>query len=161
MDFQTTALCDDHAQHHGLTIAEPILRSFGGKTRCAGPITTVKVFEDNVLIERILSETQPGGILVVDGGGSHRCALIDGALAQRAADHGWQGLVVYGCIRDTVALSRIPLAVFALHAHPLRAHARGTGERDVLITFASVNFRTGHHLYADEDGIVVAETALV
>lgn len=161
MNFRTTELCDRHADLQRLTIAEPLFRSFGGHSHCQGPITTVKVFEDDVLIRSILAEANPGGILVVDGGGSHRCALIDGALARSAAENGWQGLVVYGCIRDTLELSKIPMAVLALHAHPLRAHARGTGERDVLITFASVNFRTGHFLYADADGLVVCESPLV
>lgn len=98
--------------------------------------------------------------MVVDGGGSHRCALMGSDLARLAADNQWAGIIIYGCIRDSVALGDLPIGIRALHTHPLKSHKRGTGDRDVLITFAGVNFRTGHNLYADEDGIVVCESPL-
>ncbi|SMF94511.1 regulator of ribonuclease activity A [Methylomagnum ishizawai] len=161
MIFKTSDLCDQFAESKRLQIAEPLLRSFGGHTAFSGRITTLKVFEDPVKIREILGEKSEGGVLVVDGGGSHRCALLGADLAKLACDHGWEGIIVYGCIRDSVEIGRLPLGVRALHTHPLRSHKRGTGERDILITFAGVNFRTGHYLYADEDGIVVADDPLV
>jgi regulator of ribonuclease activity A len=161
MLFRTPDLCDQFADTHRLQIAEPLLRPFGGHAAFSGRIATLKVFEDNVKIREILEEKSEGGVLVVDGGGSHRCALLDAEQARLACDNGWQGIIVYGCIRDSVEISRLPIGIRALHTHPLKSHQRGGGERDTLITFAGVNFRTGHWLYADEDGIVATEKPLV
>ena len=160
MRFKTADLCDQFADHQHLQIAEPLFRSFGAHPAFSGPIVTIKVFEDNVLIRHVLGEAGEGRVLVIDGGGSHRCALLGGNLSQLASQNGWAGIVVYGCVRDSVELETLPIGIRALHTHPLKSHKKGTGDRDVLITFAGVNFKTGRHLYADEDGIVVADAAL-
>jgi regulator of ribonuclease activity A len=160
MKFSTPDLCDQHAETRHLQIAEPIFRSFGGASSFWGRITTLKVFEDNVLLRATLEEKAEDRVLVVDGGGSHRCALLGGNLARLACDNGWRGIIVYGCIRDSMEIAQLPIGVRALHTHPLKSHKRGGGDRDSLITFAGVNFRTGYYLYADEDGIVVAEDRL-
>jgi regulator of ribonuclease activity A len=86
---------------------------------------------------------------------------MGGNLARLAVDNGWAGIVLYGCIRDSVEIAALPIGIRALHTHPLKSHKRGGGDRDVSITFAGVHFKTDHHLYADEDGIVVAEQALI
>ncbi len=161
MIFRTPDLCDQFAETRRLQIAEPLLRPFGGHTSFSGRIATLKVFEDDVKIREILEEKSEGGVLAVDGGGSHRCALLGADLARLACDNGWQGIIVYGCIRDSVEIGRLPIGIRALHTHPLKSHKRGGGDRDSLITFAGVNFRTGHYLYADEDGIVVSDDPLV
>ncbi len=161
MSFKTPDLCDQYSDTHHLQIAEPLFRQFGKKSTFSGRVTTLKVFEDNVLIRQILEEKVEDRVLVIDGGGSHRCALLGGNLAKLACDNGWQGLIVYGCIRDSVEINALPIGVRALHTHPLKSHKRGTGDRDSLITFAGVNFRTGYYLYADEDGILVADEKLV
>jgi regulator of ribonuclease activity A len=161
MTFRTSDLCDLNEGNQHLQIGDPIFRSFGGKPRFSGPITTVKVFEDNVLIQTVLQEQGAGRVLVVDGGGSHRCALLGGNLSKLASDNGWAGIIVYGCIRDSLEISNVPIGIRALHTHPLKSHKRGTGDRDVLITFAGINFRSGHYVYADEDGLLVSESALV
>lgn len=160
MTFKTTELCDRYSDSQHLQIADPVLSAFGGRSRFSGPVTTLKVFEDNVLIRKTLAEPSAGGVLVIDGGGSHRCALLGGSLTKLACDHGWAGLIVYGCIRDSVEINVLPIGVRALHTHPLKSHKRGTGDRDKLISFAGVNFRTGSFVYADEDGIVVADSPL-
>lgn len=160
MSFRTADLCDEYEGKQTLQIAEPTLRAFGGNATFKGTITTVKVFEDNVLIRAALEEDGTNRVLVVDGGGSHRCALIGSDLARLAADNHWAGIIVYGCVRDSVELEKLSIGIRALHTHPLKSHKRGTGDRDALITFAGINFRTGHHLYADEDGIVVCESPL-
>lgn len=160
MSFTTADLCDEHEAQQTLQIAEPIFRSFGKHSAFKGTISTVKVFEDNVLIRTALEEEGTDRILVVDGGGSHRCALLGHDLGRLASDNHWAGIILYGCVRDSVALDALPIGIRALHTHPLKSHKRGTGDRDALITFAGVNFRTGHHLYADEDGIVVSELPL-
>lgn len=160
MTFKTADLCDRFADHQHLQIAEPLFRSFGAHKAFSGPIVTVKVFEDNVLIRQVLEEPGEGRVLVIDGGGSHRCALLGGNLSRLASQNGWAGIVAYGCIRDSVELESLPIGIRALHTHPLKSHKKGTGDRDVLITFAGVNFKTSRYLYADEDGIVVADGAL-
>lgn len=161
MTFKTPDLCDQFADTHHLQIAEPIFRSFGGKTSFSGRVTTLKVFEDNVLIRKTLEEKTEDGVLVIDGGGSHRCALLGGNLVKQAFMNGWQGIIVYGCVCDSLEINALPIGVRALHTHPLKSHKRGTGERDILITLAGVNFRTGYYAYVDEDGIVVSDDKLV
>jgi len=161
MRFTTPALCDEFAAGHHLQIAEPIFRPFGGAKSFWGRITTAKVFEDSVLLRSILEEKVDDRVLVVDGGGSHRCALVGSELARLACDNGWRGMIVYGCVRDSLEIAQLPIGIRALHTHPLSAHVRGGGDRDPLITFAGVNFRSGHYLYADEDGIVVADDRLL
>lgn len=161
MSFKTTDLCDRHADNsHHLQIAEPLLKSFGGAHSFWGRVTTLKIFEDDVLLRQVLGEKADGRVLVVDGGGSHRCALLDGVLARLACDHGWRGILVYGCIRDSVEIGQLPIGIRALHTHPLKSHQRGGGDRDCLITFAGVNFRSGAYLYADEDGVILADDPL-
>ncbi|NJD06393.1 MAG: RraA family protein [Methylococcaceae bacterium] len=161
MRFTTPALCDEFAGKCHLQIAEPIFKSFGGAKSFWGRITTVKVFEDSVLLRSVLQEKADDRVLVVDGGGSHRCALVGAELARLACDNGWRGMILYGCVRDSLEIAQLPVGVLALHSHPLNAHVRGGGDRDQLITFASVNFRSGYYLYADEDGIVVADDRLL
>ena len=161
MTFTTPDLCDRFAGTHHLQIADPMFRAFGGHSRFCGPITTIKVFEDNVLIRQTLEKKSTDGVLVIDGGGSHRCALLGGNLSRLACDNGWAGIIVYGCIRDSVEISALPIGIRALHTHPLKSHKRGTGDRDKQISFAGINFRTGFYAYADEDGIVVSDNKLV
>lgn len=161
MSFRTADLCDRYASTQHIQIAEPIFKSFGGKSAFSGSAITLKIFEDNVLLKRTLEENGEGRVLVVDGGGSHRCALLDRELAELACAKSWEGLILYGCVRHSVELQNLPIGIRALHTHPLPGHQRGGGDRDILITFASVNFRNDFHVYADEDGIVVAEHDLV
>lgn len=156
--MNTAALCDQYP--HGLQIAEPLFRSFTAVTAFSGQISTVKTFEDQHRIAEVLNRPGKGRVLVVDGGGSKRCALIDADLAQLAVTNQWQGIVVYGCVRQTQLLSACPIGLLALNAHPLRAAKHDQGEQDILITFAGVNFKKDYYLYADSDGIVVGETKL-
>lgn len=161
MIFKTPDLCDRYAETHHLQIADPVFCAFGGHAAFSGRITTLKVFEDNVLLRQVLEEKVENRVLVVDGGGSHRCALVCGELAKLACDHGWQGILVYGCIRNAVDIGHLPIGIRALHTHPLRSHQRGGGNRDNPISFAGVTYRTDSYLYADEDGILVADERLV
>lgn len=160
MSFATARLCDIHAQEAHFQIAEPLFKSYGAHSTFWGRITTIKAFEDNALINTALQEPADGRVLVVDGGGSHRCALIDIELAKHAVDNGWQGLLIYGCIRDTAGIAELPIGICALHAHPLQSHQKNLGDRDLPLTFAGVNFKKDHFLYADHDGIVVSDRML-
>lgn len=158
--FRTADLCDRCADTQRLQIVEPIFRNFGGRATFSGPITTLKVFEDNIALRRTLERKVEGRILVVDGGGSDRCALFGGNITRLACENGWAGIIAYGCLRDTLEVNQLPIGILALHPHPLLSHKRGGGQEDVLVTFAGVNFRSDYFVYADEDGIVVSESPL-
>lgn len=158
MPFATPDLCDEFGAE--VCVAEPLFRDFGGVERFAGPIATVRVFEDNALVRQALEMAGGGRVLVVDGGGSLRSALVGGNLATLALENGWSGLVVYGCVRDAAELASTPVGVKALHAVPRRSGKAGAGERGVPVAFAGVTFTPGAWLYADRDGIVVANRKL-
>ena len=158
MSLKTTDLCDDHSD--SLAIATPLFRDFGGRREFHGPISTVKVFEDNSLVRAALEEPGEGRVLVVDGGGSMRCALLGDNLAEMGRKNGWSGVVVYGCIRDSADIADMDIGVKALNTHPLKSVKKGEGERDASVTFAGITIRAGSYLYADEDGIIVAPEPL-
>jgi regulator of ribonuclease activity A len=160
MTFTTANLCDTHSEEGNFQIAEPLFKSYGGRTSFCGQITTIKVFEDNVLVRTVLEQKGESRVLVVDGGGSHRCALIGEELARLAIDNGWQGIVIHGCIRDSEIINQLPIGLRALHTHPLKCHKKDHGDQELLVTFAGVNFKQNHFLYADADGIIVSETML-
>ncbi len=158
MTYATTDLCDDHSDN--LQVADPIFQDFGTTTRFHGPITTLKLFEDNSLVRDTLETPGNGGVLVVDGGGSKRCALLGGNLAVLAEKNGWKGVVVYGCIRDREEIEETTVGVKALAPHPLKSNKKGIGEKDIPVRFAGVTFKPGAWLYADKDGLVVSVTEL-
>ena len=160
MAFTTADLCDRYSEQENFQIAEPLFRNFGSKRQFCGRITTLKVFEDNSMLRSALEEAGHNRVLVVDGGGSRRCALFGETLAALALENGWQGIVIYGCIRNADLINRVPIGVFALNTYPLCSHKHGHGDRDVMITFAGINFKKDHYLYADSDGIIVVETKL-
>lgn len=160
MHFSTAELCDRFADREHLQIAEPLLRHFGGKQHFSGSICTLKVFEDSAPVRDMLMQDGSGKVLVIDGGGSKRCALLNAELLQVALANGWQGVLVYGCIRGSKIIADLPIGVMALHSHPLGSRKHDQGERGGLITFAGVNFKQDHYLYADGDGIVVVEAKL-
>lgn len=156
--FPVTDLCDEFSDR--LQICDPVFTDFGGRLDFGGPISTVKCFEDNTLVRAALEEPGEGKVLVVDGGGSERCALLGDNLAQLAIDNDWAGIVVYGCIRDSAEISQMDVAVKALNTHPKKSAKKGAGERDMPIRFAGVSFMPGDWLYADLDGIVVSSDEL-
>ena len=158
MLISTADLCDAYSAE--VRVAAPLLRDYGGSVVFKGPISTVRVFEDNVLVRAALEEPGAGRVLVVDGGGSLRCALVGDLLAALAQRNGWSGLIVHGCIRDVATVARLPIGVKALAANPLRSAKLGSGVRDEPVTFAGITFAPGEYLYADADGIVVAGRAL-
>lgn len=160
MTFTAAELCDRFAEQENFQIAEPLFRQFGGKRQFCGHVTTLKVFEDNSLVRSTLEENGEGRVLVIDGGGSRRCALLGDTLAGLALKKGWEGIIVYGCARGSDLIKQMQIGVMALSTHPLRSRKHGHGERDVMITFAGVNFKKDQYLYADNDGIIVAEAKL-
>lgn len=157
-DFKTADLFDDHAD--SLRIVAPGFNRYGATIAFSGPVDTVKVHEDNVLVKQALGEPGHGRVLVVDGGGSLRCALVGDLLAQMAIDNGWAGIIIYGCIRDRREIDRMPIGVRALQTHPAKSVKRGAGVRSEDVTFGGVTFTAGDYVYCDEDGIVVSSTLL-
>jgi len=154
----TADLCDAHPD---VTVCEPLFRDYGGTTTFHGPIRTLKVFEDNALVRTALEQPGAGRVLVVDGGGSLRCALVGGQLAELAARNGWAGIVVNGCVRDTKELAAQPVGIKALASSPRRSEkGLHAGHADRVVAFAGARFVPGDWLYADDDGIVVADRAL-
>ncbi|MBT0961203.1 ribonuclease E activity regulator RraA [Denitromonas iodatirespirans] len=158
MSFQNADLCDQFDAD--VRVVSPMFRSFGGKSAFHGPIATLKVFEDNSLVRTALEGAGNGRVLVIDGGGSMRCAMVGDQLAVLAVNNGWAGIVVYGCIRDAKAIGHMPVGVFALDTHPRKSVKKGAGDADIPVTFGGVTFTPGEHLYADEDGVIVASRAL-
>lgn len=154
----TADLCDEFGAE--VRVAEPLFRDWGGVDRFAGPIATLKVFEDNALVRQALEHPGEGRVLVVDGGGSLRTALVGGNLAALAHRNSWSGVVVFGAIRDAAELAATPVGVKALQAVPRKSAKDGAGERGIAVTFAGVTFAPGAWLYADRDGIVVADRKL-
>ena len=159
MDFKTADLCDEFEQ--SVAVAEPLLRDYGGTASFLGSLATVKVFEDNVLVRETLETDGRGRVLVVDGGGSTRCALVGDRLAQLAYENSWAGIIVNGCIRDSEEISDIPVGVKALHTVPRKSAKNGVGERDMPVRFAGLTFTAGHYLYANPDGIIVPDRDLL
>lgn len=138
----------------------PMFRAFGGRRAFCGQAVTLKLFEDNSLVRNALEENGSGKILVVDGGGSLRCALLGDQLALLAQRNAWAGVIVYGCIRDSDDIDSLDLGVRALATHPQKSVKRGVGERGIPVTFGGVTFEPGAWIYADSDGILVADRPL-
>ena len=157
--FKTADLCDEYSD--SLKIAQPLFNDYGKRISFDGEISTVKCFEDNSLVRNQLEQPGKGRVLVVDGGGSTRCAMVGDILAQMGADNGWSGIVVYGCIRDSGVIATIEIGVKAMGTLPLKSVKKGEGEIDITVHFADVDFIPGQYLYADEDGIILSPKALV
>ena len=154
MSFKTTDISDQLETE--VQVAHPIFRDFGGNVRFSGRIDTVKCFEDNSRVKEALSEDGHGRVLVVDAGGSLRCAMLGDRLAEEAATKGWSGILVYGCIRDSAEIAGMPIGVRALATHPRKSVRRGEGTRGIPVQFAGITFEVGQHIYCDEDGVVVS-----
>lgn len=162
LDFQTCDLCDAHKNDVSGTfrVLPPFFKYFGGVGRFAGEVATVQCFEDNSLVKEAVESPGEGRVLVVDGGGSLRKALVGGNLAAAAARNGWAGVLVYGCVRDAAELAATAVGIAALGMIPMPTDKRGAGQRDVPIDVAGVRIRPGDWLYADEDGVVVSAQAV-
>ena len=158
MSLATTDLSDAHPAAHVLA---PIFRDFGGVTGFHGRAVTLKVYEDNALVRATLETPGDGRVLVVDGGGSLRCALVGGMLAELGRRNGWAGIVAYACIRDSGPIAGMDIGVFAIGTHPMKSIKKGAGDQNIPVTFGGVTFVPGQWLYADEDGVIVSEVPLL
>ncbi|URE23513.1 hypothetical protein MUK42_07805 [Musa troglodytarum] len=159
----TAELCDANASllaKGELRVLQPMFQTYGQCRAFCGPIVTLKVFEDNVLVREVLEAPGDGRVLVVDGGGSTRCALVGGNLGQLAQNMGWAGIVVNGCIRDAYEINGCDIGVRALGCHPLKSNKKGLGEKHVTVNIGGTIIHDGEWLYADSDGILVSAIEL-
>lgn len=159
MSFVTCDLCDEHPQD--VRVCEPMFASFGGREAFGGQIVTVKCHEDNSRVKELLATPGKGKVLVVDGGGSLRCALMGDMIGESAVQNGWEGVIIYGCVRDVDALAELDLGVHAVAAIPLKSVRKGVGETGLDVTFGGVTFVQGHYAYADNNGVIVSARNLL
>ena len=151
-------LCDQFPEL--VQVVEPMFGNFGGRETFSGEIVTLKAFEDNSLVREQVALPGEGKVLVVDGGGSMRRAMLGDMLAEKAEKNGWEGIIIYGCIRDVNAIAGLDLGVQALGAHPMKTDKRGLGDVDVSVKFGGVVFNPGEYVYADNNGIIVSPSEL-
>lgn len=157
MTYATADLTDAHSDARVIGLQ---FQSHGKRTAFHGPVATLKIFEDNTLVRTALEESGAGRVLVIDAGGSLRCAVVGDMLAELAHDNAWAGIVVYGCIRDSAVIAGMDIGVKALGTHPKKSVKRGEGQRDIVVEFGGTTIAPGDFLYADADGVIVAPRAL-
>ncbi|MDA8369210.1 MAG: ribonuclease E activity regulator RraA [Nocardiopsaceae bacterium] len=156
--FATADLIDAHGD--ALASCETQFRQFGARTAFHGPIATIKCHEDNALVKEQLNQPGEGWVLVVDGGGSLRTALLGDMVAKAAADNGWAGVIIHGAVRDVAELATLDLGIKALGSNPRKSAKTGAGSLDIPVAFGNVVFPPEAWLYSDDDGILVSEEKL-
>ncbi|MGL6530431.1 putative 4-hydroxy-4-methyl-2-oxoglutarate aldolase [Aeromonas hydrophila] len=152
-------LCDEYGD--ALQVAEPLFQNFGGKALFHGQAVTLFCYEDNSLVRELVNRPGQGRVMVIDGGGSLRRALLGDQLAIKAAEQGWEGIVIYGAVRDVGTLATLALGVKALAPCPVKTEKRGQGELDAVVSFAGVTIHPGDYVYADLNGVLVSATRLI
>ena len=157
-EFMTADLCDEHTN---IEIAEPIFNLYGGKKKFMGKIRTVIAIEDNSYVKELVNTKVDGDVMVVEGKGSTKCALLGDNLAKIASENGWAGFVINGCIRDSEIINTIPIGIKALNTMPKKSNKNNVGEFKKDLNFAGVLFREGYFLYSDSDGIIISKEKLV
>jgi len=158
MEYNTSELCNIYADL--IDVVEPIFSNYGGRHSFGGEVVTVKCFESNGLISQILSSNGTGKVLVIDGGGSTRRALIDGAIAEQAYKNNWEGIVCFGSVRDVDVLEEIEIGIQSLVAIPVGADDNENGMSDLAINFGGVTFLPDDHIYSDNTGIILSPDPL-
>jgi len=154
----TLSTCDiSDKLHPNVQYLEPVYKSFGLKKSFSGRIVTVKCYEDNSLVEETLNTNGKGSVLVIDAGGSMMCAMLGDKRAFDAIRNEWEGIIVFGLIRDSVAINLMPIGIRALGVCPLKSIKKGIGKRGLNVTFSNVKFTPDQYIYADEDGVIVTE----
>jgi len=158
MEYNTSELCNIYADL--IDVVEPIFCNYSGRSSFGGQVVTLKCFENNGLIQQVVSSNGKGKVLVIDGGGSTRRALIDLNIAEIATKNGWEGIICYGSVRDVDALEELDLGIQGLVSIPVGASDQDIGESDVAINFAGVTFLPDDHIYADNTGIILSPEPL-
>jgi len=157
--ISTPDLCDDNEGK--VRVLEPIFNNYGGTDQFFGQAVTIKCFEDNSIVKEQCGLPGEGRVMVVDGGGSMRRALLGDMLAEKATNNGWAGFVIYGCIRDCDEIKALPnLGVKAMNTIPVKTDKRGIGDLNVTLTFAGHTINPGDWVYSDNNGVIISDSEL-
>jgi len=146
--------------HPDVQYLEPVYKIYGAKTSFSGRIVTVKCYEDNSLVEEALNGNGKDSVLVIDAGGSMNCAMLGDKRAADAINNEWEGIIVHGLVRDSVAINGMEIGIRALGVYPLKSIKNGVGDSNLIVNFSGVTFTPGEYLYADEDGVIVVKEKL-
>ena len=157
-DISTPDLCD--AYEGKVKVLDNIFKDYGGRKSFYGQAVTIKCFEDNSVIKKLVDEPGEGRVIVMDGGGSLRRAILGDMLAENAANNGWAGLVINGCIRDCFEIANIELGVKAISTHPMKTEKRGLGDLNIAVSFAGQTIEPGDWIYADLNGVILSKEEL-
>lgn len=158
MEYNTSQLCDIYQDQ--VDVVEPMFSTFGGRPSFGGLVTTIKCFEANGIIRQLVKENGVGRVLLIDGGGSLRRALIDADIAATAADNGWEGIICYGSVREVDALADLEIGIQALASIPVGADDDEVGDSELPVNFGGVTFLPEDHIYADTTGIILSPEPL-
>lgn len=163
--FVTCDLLDDHPEKNLQVISPSIdgkyFKSYGARKQFSGQVVTVKCFEDNSRVKELLATEGTGKVLVVDGGASMRCALMGDMIAESAVQQQWNGVIIYGCVRDVDAIAELDLGVHALASIPRKSKRQGVGDINLSLSFGDVTMDSGDYIYADNNGIVISKEKLI
>jgi len=146
--------------HPDVQYLEPVYKIYGAKTSFSGHIVTVKCYEDNSLVEKALKSNGKESVLVIDAGGSMNCAMLGDKRAADAINNEWEGIIVHGLVRDSVAINGMEIGIRALGVYPLKSIKNGVGDNNLIVNFSGVTFTPGDYLYADDDGVIVVTEKL-
>ncbi|WP_316672893.1 ribonuclease E activity regulator RraA [uncultured Tolumonas sp.] len=158
MEYNTSQLCDIYQDQ--VDVVEPMFSTFGGRPSFGGLVATIKCFEANGIIRQLVKENGVGRVLLIDGGGSLRRALIDADIAATAADNGWEGIICYGSVREVDALADLEIGIQALASIPVGADDDEIGDSELPVNFGGVTFLPEDHIYADTTGIILSPEPL-
>ncbi|MFL2547034.1 MAG: ribonuclease E activity regulator RraA [Candidatus Rariloculaceae bacterium] len=156
-DFTST--CDLYDEYlTDARVPSTVLKHFGGRIKFSGIAVTVQCFEDNSRVKELAQTPGEGKVMVVDGGGSYQCALVGDVIAGMARDNGWEGIVIFGCVRDSAELANLDLGLMALATTPRKSVRKDVGETDLTISFGDTTCHAGDRVFVDEDGVLLLDS---
>lgn len=158
MEYNTTELCSIYTDL--VDVVDPIFSNYGGRYSFGGKVVTIKCFENNGLILQVAATDGEGKVMVIDGGGSTRRALLNADIVATAAENGWEGIVCYGSLCNVDALEEIDIGIQSLVSIPVQASPSDIGETDLAVNFGGVTFLPDDYLYADNTGIILSPDPL-
>jgi len=162
MKISTPDLCDQYESNESvdLRVLDSIFTSYGGLKQFYGKVVTIKCFEDNSLLKELAGTPGKGRVIIMDGGGSLRRAILGDMIAANAVKNGWAGLIINGCVRDVDELAMINIGVKALNTHPIKTEKRGIGDLNIRVTFAGQTIKPNDWIYADNNGVIITNKEL-
>lgn len=159
MEYSTSELCDRYPDM--VDVLEPILRTYGGRSSFAGNVVSIKCFEDTKTIREVIEQDGSGKVLLIDGGGSTRRALVDLEIAETALENNWVGIICFGSVRDVDALEDLEIGIQAIASIPVGADSLHDAEVDIPVHFGSVTFLPDDYIYADNTGVILSQEPLL